>query len=89
MFVWCAGSILWLQIHVVISGRYSGRYFFLILKKFSQIAFETFRNIKNDKLQSCSLKLCKKYLPTLDFPSILKTAAFKESGIIDYCQKIE
>ena len=51
----------------------SVRFFLLILLKLPKIAFGRFRDMKNDKLQSCWQKLCKKNLSALDFLSILRT----------------
>ena len=55
-FFWYAGSILlWHQIQVIISHSYS--------KSSTKVAFERFRDIKNDQQQSCNLKLCNKTSP--------------------------
>ena len=46
------------------------------------------RDIKNDKLQSCIVKLSKKKpFPALDFPSILKITTLKEGYVLNHCHK--
>lgn len=60
-------------------------YFSLTLKKIQKVAFERFRDFKNDKCQPCRLKLCNESFPALEFSGILKATTIKDGGVTNHC----
>ena len=61
----------------------SSSVYYLSFQKFPKNVFKRFGDIKNDKLQPCSLILCKKKnFSVLDILSVIKATNFNEGGVM-------